>query len=448
MGWSEVSIMSARREFVRLVKQSGANVRELCRRYGISPTTGYKWIERGEDVEETYEDRSRRPQRSPHQTKEAMVAKILEVRDKHPVWNARKIRRVLERGNETDVPAASTIGAILKRHGRITQAASEAAHKWQRFERPEPNELSQIDFKGFFETGQGRCYPLTMLDDHSRFSQILKACTNEQTETVKTHLIECFRRYGMPRQINADNGNPWGNANGDGHTALTVWLMRRGVRVTHSRPGHPQTNGKDERFHRTLKAELLGSRWFTTIADVQRELDRWRDIYNLERPHDSLELEVPASRYQVSTRPYPEVVPPIVYDSTDLVRKVMSRGGIRFGGREYYISRPSSVSRWRCGRRPKMGSGTFSSAMSGSQRLTAVSPCSAYRHQGTGLWKLTSCGKLLRTFPQDLENVGKKPPTFPTSPTAPTSDHKKEMKPRRNDRNPDGCPSLVARTKE
>lgn len=342
MGWSEVSIMSARREFVSLARQEGANVRELCRRYGISPTTGYKWIGRGGDAGETYEDRSRRPQRSPCETNEAMVGKILEVRDEHPVWNARKIRRVLQRRNEKDVPAASTIGTILKRNGRITEAASEAAQKWQRFEREAPNELSQIDFKGFFETGQGRCYPLTMLDDHSRFAQILKACTNEQTGTVKEHLIECFRRYGMPHQINADNGNPWGNANGDGHTTLTVWLMRLGVRVTHSRPRHPQTNGKEERFHRTLKAELLAGRWFSTIADVQRELDRWRDIYNLERPHDALGLEVPASRYQASTRSYPEALAPIAYDSTDVVRKVMCRGGIRFHGREYYVGKALS----------------------------------------------------------------------------------------------------------
>jgi transposase len=198
MGWSEVSIMSSRREFVSLVKQGGVNVRELCRRYGISPTTGYKWIERSEDAAETYEDRSRRPQQSPHETKAAMVAKILEFRDEQPKWNARKIRRVLQTRKEQDVPAASTIGAILKRNGRVTEAASKAAQKWERFERAEPNELSQIDFKGFFQTGQGRCYPLTMLDDHSRFSQILKACTNEQTETVKAHLIDCFRRYGMP----------------------------------------------------------------------------------------------------------------------------------------------------------------------------------------------------------------------------------------------------------
>jgi transposase InsO family protein len=339
MGWSEVSMMSARREFVGLVKQDGANVRELCRRYGISPTTAYKWIERSEDPEETYEDRSRRPQQSPHETKAAMVAKILEFRDEHPGWNARKIRHVLRLRKEQDVPAASTIGAILKRNGRITEAASKAARKWERFERGEPNELSQIDFKGYFQTGQGRCYPLTMLDDHSRFSQILKACTNERTETVKAHLIDCFRRYGMPRQINADNGNPWGNASGDRHTTLTVWLMRRGVRVTHSRPGHPQTNGKEERFHRTLKAELLGNRWFSTIAEVQRELDRWRDVYNLERPHEALGMDVPASRYRASTLAYPEEVPPIVYDATDVVRKVMCRGGVRFHGREYYIGK-------------------------------------------------------------------------------------------------------------
>src|SRR5919206_61306 len=200
MGWSEVSIMSARREFVTLARQAGANIRELCRRYGISATTAYKWIERGSDETETYEDRSRRPRHSPNATDVAMVERILEERDAHPYWNARKIRRVLERKGERP-PAASTIGAILKRNGRITDAASEAAQKWQRFERERPNELSQIDFKGFIETGQGRCYPLTMLDDHSRFAQILKACTNERCETVQAHLIDCFRRYGLPRQI-------------------------------------------------------------------------------------------------------------------------------------------------------------------------------------------------------------------------------------------------------
>ena len=130
-------------------------------------------------------------------------------------------------------------------------------------------------------------------------------------------------------------GTPWG----DRHTHLTVWLIRLGIRVSHARPLHPQTNGKEERFHRTLKAELLGSKWFATLDELQREFDRWREIYNHERPHQALGLEVPASRYEASKRAYPEQLPPIEYDSTDLVRKVMSRGGIRLRGREYYVGK-------------------------------------------------------------------------------------------------------------
>jgi transposase InsO family protein len=267
-----------------------------------------------------------------------MEERILAVRDAHPVWNARKIRKVLQRELRASqqVPAASTIGQILKRHGRISEAASEAAHEWQRFEHGEPNELSQIDFKGNFETGEGRCYPLTMLDDHSRYAQILTACTNERTETVREHLIACFRRYGLPQRINMDNGNPWGNSNGERHTHLTVWLLRLGVGISHSRPLHPQTNGKDERFHRTLKAELLGNRWFASIGDVQRELDRWREIYNHERPHEALSLEVPASRYRASVRSYPEVLPVFEYDTTN-VRSVGRRGCISVSGVAHYV---------------------------------------------------------------------------------------------------------------
>lgn len=339
MGWSEVSIMSIRREFVKLATQDDANVRELCRRYDISPTTAYKWIERGEDETETYADRSRRPLYSPNRTNEAIERKVLAIRDAHPVWNARKIRRLLERQLEDGqrLPAASTIGQILKRNGRIREEASAAAHAWRRFEHDAPNELSQIDFKGHFATGQGRCYPLTMIDDHSRYSQILKACTNERTETVKAHLIDSFRRFGLPKRMNMDNGNPWGNPTGERYTKLTVWLIRIGVGISHSRPLHPQTNGKDERFHRTLKVELLGNRWFSTIAEVQKAFDAWREVYNQERPHEALGLEVPASRYRASMRCYPEVLPPIDYNASDVIRSVRPNGQVSFEGANCFV---------------------------------------------------------------------------------------------------------------
>lgn len=339
MGWSEVSIMSMRREFVKLAMQEDTNVRELCRRYDISPTTAYKWIGRGAEEGETYEDRSRRPLRCPNRTEEAVEQKVLAIRDAHPVWNARKIRRLLKPQLEDGkrLPAASTVGQILKRNGRIREEASAAAHAWQRFEHEAPNELSQIDFKGHFATGQGRCYPLTMIDDHSRYSQILKACTDERTETVKAHLIDAFRRFGLPKRMNMDNGNPWGNPTGERYTKLTVWLIRLGVGISHSRPLHPQTNGKDERFHRTLKAELLGNQWFSTIAEVQKAFDAWREIYNHERPHEALALEVPASRYRASARCYPEVLPAVEYNATDLVRSVRSNGQVSLQGSNYFV---------------------------------------------------------------------------------------------------------------
>lgn len=340
MPWKEVSTMSSRREFVALANAPGANVRELCRRFEISPTTAYKWRSRATDAQETYEDRSRRPHRSPNRTDQATEQLVLELRDAHPMWNARKIRRLLQRrvGQGQAVPAASTIGQILKRNGRISEGASEAAHQWGRFEHPAPNDLWQIDFMGHFPIGQGRCYALTMLDDHSRYAHLLAACTNERTDTVKPHLIQTFQRFGLPRAMNMDNGNPWGNPTGDPYTKLTVWMIRIGIGISHSRPLHPQTNGKDERFHRTVRAELIGQQCFGSLREVQRAFDCWREIYNHERPHEALALNVPASRYRPSPRAYPESLPHIEYNSSDLVQTIRHNGMLYVWKQDFYIS--------------------------------------------------------------------------------------------------------------
>jgi hypothetical protein len=196
-----------------------------------------------------------------------------------------------------------------------------------------------MDFKGHFATGQGRCYPLTVLDDHSRYSLVLQACANEQLVTVQPALVEAFRRYGLPSAMLTDNGNPWGNASaGHPYTQLTVWLIRLGITTLHSRPLHPQTLGKDERFHRTLKAELLGTRWFDSHPQVQTAFDRWRQVYNHHRPHHALDMAVPAARYAMSLRSYPETLPPLEYDSTDQVRSVTAQGVIRVHGCDVFFS--------------------------------------------------------------------------------------------------------------
>lgn len=342
MAWKECSRMSSRQEFVLLATVSGANIRSLCRRFGVSPKTAYKWIGRyREGGLEALSDRSRRPHRSPKKTAAGKVKAIISLRSQHPAWGGRKLKRRLENQGHKLVPSASTITAILRRSGLALGPGADEPKSIQRFEHPFANDLWQMDFKGHFElTRGGRCHPLTVLDDHSRYSIGLRACSNERHETVQNELIEIFRGYGMPRRMLMDNGAPWGDAEDQPWTRLTVWLLRVGVSVSHGRAYHPQTQGKDERFHRTLKAEVLRERSFCDVRDCQRQFDRWREIYNHERPHEALELKVPSSRYVVSQRSFPEVLPSIEYGSNHAVRRVQQGNGrIVFEGRTIRIGK-------------------------------------------------------------------------------------------------------------
>lgn len=332
MPWKEVSVMYSRQEFVQLAAQPGANVAQLCRRFGISRNTGHKLLKRYR-VEGlvALQDRSRRPHHSPRRTAPVIEKHVVELRERTH-WGGRKLRRRLRDMGLTEVPAASTITDILRRHDRLDADESEKHRAWQRFERAEPNQLWQMDFKGHFATAGGRCHPLTILDDHSRFCVSLSACANERASTVQHRLTSCFRRYGLPERMLMDNGSPWGSAGQGTMTVFTAWLIRLGIQPCHGRPYHPQTQGKEERFHRSLQAELLRHRRFKDLAHCQREFDPWREIYNFERPHEALNLEVPAKRYRASSRDFPERLPPIEYAQHDEVRLVHERGDIFFKG--------------------------------------------------------------------------------------------------------------------
>jgi transposase InsO family protein len=339
MPWTELSIVSQRQEFVVLASAPGANIRDLCRRFGISPKTGYKWIDRA-DQEGGLNDRSRRPRRSPDRTAEAIEKLVLELRDQHPVWGGRKLRaRLLELGHK-NIPAASTITEILRRHGRITPEASEAAKRWIRFEHEQPNDLWQMDFKGPVQMRRGLSHPLTIIDDHSRYCVGLYSCGDQQRPTVERCLTQTFRRYGLPWRILADNGPPWGRDSSQGAmpwTLLKVWLLKLGVVTIHGRPYHPQTQGKDERFHRTLKAELLARADLHDHADAQKAMDGWRRVYDLERPHESAALKPPVSRYRPSERAFPEKLP-VIEPSPGHTPRVIKEGGyLRWAGQRWYI---------------------------------------------------------------------------------------------------------------
>jgi transposase InsO family protein len=340
MPWLQVTLMSQRKEFVKLAMVDGANLARLCQGFNVSRKTGYKWLARylGEGEAGLF-DRCRRPRASPWVTPPEMEEAVLRVREAHPAWGGRKIRARLQAQGWVTVPAASTITAILRRHGKIDPAESMQRRAWQRFEAQAPNELWQMDFKGHFAAAQGRCHPLTVLDDHSRYALGLEACDNERTGTVKERLQRIFRRYGLPRKMLMDNGSPWGSDWAHPYTPLTVWLLKLGVQVGHSGPYHPQTLGKDERFHRTLKAELLKYCQGLELLQCQPRFDAWRLVYNLERPHEALGLAVPASRYRVSSRSFPETLTPVEYGPVDQVRKVQAEGWISFRGQDFHLGR-------------------------------------------------------------------------------------------------------------
>ncbi|UYO39256.1 IS481 family transposase [Rhodopseudomonas palustris] len=356
MPWREVSAVDQRREFVRLAMQEGANRRELCRRFGIHWTTGYKWLERwaaGGDLA----DLSRRPHDSPRQTSAACEAQVLAVRDAHPAWGARKIASSMERSGQ-HAPAVSTIHEILRRHGRIKPAAG-GPPATLRFEMSAPNMLWQMDFKGWVRLGNDvRCHPLTVVDDHSRYDLCLQACADQRGETVQDRLQTTFRHYGLPDTIFVDNGSPWSDSSGERWTWFSVWLLKLGIRVIRSRPYHPQSRGKNERFHRTLDDEVFALRPLRDLAEAQRAFDSWREVYNFERPHESLGQLVPADRYQPSRRSLPDRLPAPEYDERDIVRSVSkTKAYVSFKGRLWKV--PQAFAGERLAIRPLSTDGKY-----------------------------------------------------------------------------------------
>ena len=337
MPFNHKTVMEQKHEFVLLAKQGTASFSELCRRFGITRRTGYKLLSRyNENGQAGLCGHSKKPHTSPFRTGADTEREILKMRAENPEWGGKKIAQLLAGVPGQAVPAVSTVNAILKRNGMVKKEKSEASGAWTRFEHEAPNDLWQMDFKGHFAMqDKKRCHPLTILDDHSRFNIGLFACGNEQHGTVQQLLVQVFRCYGLPKAILADNGSPWAgsryNSQGDmGITALEKWLYQLNIKVLHGRPYHPQTQGKEERFHRTLKAELLQYEEFRDTVHAQQRFDWWRHKYNCIRPHEAIGLKAPTSRYCISTRPYKEHIVQPEYDATAAVKKVHDGGFIYF----------------------------------------------------------------------------------------------------------------------
>jgi len=338
MPWKELTVMSQRIELVTNATQEGINISELCRALFISRQTAYKWLERYQ-LGEGLADRSRRPLNSPQQTDSKVEEAVLAVRQAHPTWGGRKIHtRMIAIGHKA-VPSPSTITEILRRHGLIDPEQSRKHRPWTRFEMEAPNQLWQADFKGYICLADRTiCHPLTVLDDYSRYLVGVVACKDQRRKTVQEKVTVIFREHGLPERMLTDNGTPWGCSE-ESFTRFSAWLIRMGITVSHGRPYHPQTQGKDERVHRTLDEDLLSRTSLESLAACEIAFQEWRSVYNNERPHESLQMQVPASRYRTSPRPFPEKLPPIFYDESLIVRKADTCGTINFKNRVYRVGK-------------------------------------------------------------------------------------------------------------
>ena len=333
MSWETKTVMEQREQFVAEAAERKETITALCLKYGISRKTGYKWINRAAEGLQLC-DQSRRPHQQPSKTAENIERQIVQMRLTHPAWGGRTIRAALESAGVEGLPSDKTCCNIIKRNGLIDPAESTKHTAFQRFEKEHCNEMWQTDFKGDFLLGNGiRCYPLTILDDHSRFS--IRIEPKDSASDIKSSFIAAFQEYGLPNSILSDNGPQFAGPH-KGLSFFERFLMDLDILPIHGKPVHPQTQGKIERFHRSLKQEALR----VTPANMEEariRLENWRNVYNEIRPHHALGMKTPSSVYQPSTRGY-YVPKPYVYEPGAKLIKVNNWGYLRFGSMRLFLS--------------------------------------------------------------------------------------------------------------
>src|SRR6185437_101425 len=336
MPWKTMDVREQRIRFVVAALRSEQSLSNLCREFGVSRPTGRLWLERYRSGGvEAIAERSRRPHHSPRQTAVCLEQRVVELRRRYPDWGARKLQVLLDAAG-TQL-TASTIHRILLRHGMVH---SEDRHRPapQRFERATPNELWQMDFKGPKSWHQ-TVGPLSILDDHSRYVIALEALGSTRAEPVRERLEQAFQECGVPQSMLMDHGVPWWSWAGPAaaSTGLALWLMKQGIRLHWSGIGHPQTQGKVERFHGTLQRAL--DKRGLDGQSPQHWLDCYRWEHNHLRPHEALDMQTPASRWSPSQRRYDSSPPRWHYPDGAWVLKVDCQGKLEIRNTKWRIGR-------------------------------------------------------------------------------------------------------------
>ncbi len=344
MPWEETEPMKERIKFIFEVESGMFRFNESCERYGVSRKTGYKWLKRyGEAGLEGLRERSRAPHHCPHKTPQEVEDEILQLRTRYRHWGPLTLRMRLQRDRpQLQWPAVSTIGEILKRHDllkvRKHRRKPQGIFSGTGVQTEKPNQVFTADFKGEFRTQDGNyCYPLTIQDHYSRYSLCCQALKSTRGGPVRDRFERVFLDYGLPEAILTDNGVPFAGNGLRRLSRLSVWWIRLGIRPLLIQPGHPEQNGRHERYHRTLKQETA----FPPAADErnqQRVFEGFRQTYNHERPHQHLQGKTPAEVYRPSLRPYPRQLPAVEYPGHYEVRRVDIGGFIKLHARKIFLS--------------------------------------------------------------------------------------------------------------
>ena len=354
--------MEERFKFVQEHKADDWSFAELCRRYGVSRKTGYKWLERYElNGLEGLQDQSRAPDHHRNEVVKEVAEEVLDLRRQHPHWGPAKLRARLQReAPEIVWPAASTIGEMLKRAGlsvprkrrrKATPSQSPLRHAQG------ANQVWSADFKGWFRCGDGsRCDPLTISDGFSRYLLRCQAVERMNTGSVRGVMEAAFREYGLPEAMRTDNGEPFAGVGLAGLSALSVWWIKLGIRPERIPPGKPQHNGRHERMHRSLK-QATARPPAADLRAQQRAFDQFRQEYNEERPHAALQMKTPAEFYIASSRSYPSRLAEPNYPDDWEVRRVRQCGTMRWWSASIFVGKslvgeplglePADDGRWR-----------------------------------------------------------------------------------------------------
>jgi transposase InsO family protein len=336
MPWRRTDVDEERVKFVVRAASGKEGMTALCREFGVSRPTGYRWWRRFQQAGSATAmvERSRRPGHSPSQTVVEKEERVVALRRQH-AWGAKKLEVLLrEEGTPLTV---ITINRILKRRGLVRKKDSHPP-ALQRFERAAPNELWQMDGKGEYRGGEATCHPLSILDDHSRYAVGLYGLRAFTADEIYPCVVRTFERYGVPEAMLMDHGSVWwGSKNGYGLTWLSVRLIEQGIGLIYGRVHHPQTQGKVERFHRTLDEAVRYRGKPKRLAEWSETLEEFRRVYNEQRPHEALGMQRPAERYRASARSYQAEPREWEYPEGSTVGRLNQNGCLHWEGRNWYV---------------------------------------------------------------------------------------------------------------